>query len=65
MTAPAAVDKELPCELRALEAALFAAVRMLEAETSALEAKALPSLASLAQKVGASIQMAELAPAMK
>lgn len=47
----AAVDKELPYELRALEAALFAATKVLESETSVLESRALPSLASLAQKV--------------
>lgn len=51
--APAAVDSELPYELRALEAALFAAAKVLENETIALEAKALPSLASLTQKVRA------------
>jgi hypothetical protein len=45
------VDKELPYELRALEAALFATVKVLEAETNVLEGRALPSLASLAQKV--------------
>jgi hypothetical protein len=47
------VDAALPYELRALEAALSAAARLLEAETSALEARALPSLHSLTQKVAA------------
>ena len=50
---PSAVDAALPYELRALEAALSTAARLLEAETSALEARALPSLHSLTQKVGA------------
>lgn len=45
------MDKELPYELRALEAALFATVKVLEVETNALESRALPSLASLSQKV--------------
>ena len=49
---PSAVDAALPYELRAVEAALSAAARLLEAETSALEARALPSLHSLTQKVG-------------
>ena len=48
---PSAVDAALPYELRALEAALSAAARLLEAETSTLEARALPSLHSLTQKV--------------
>ena len=50
---PSAVDAALPYELRALEAALSAAARLLEAETSTLEARALPSLHSLTQKVRA------------
>ena len=48
---PSAVDAALPYELRALEAALSAAARLLEAEMSTLEARALPSLHSLTQKV--------------
>ena len=48
---PSAVDAALPYELRALEAALSAAARLLEAETTALEARALPSLHFLTQKV--------------
>ena len=47
------MDAALPYELRALEAALSAAARLLEAETGALEARALPSLHSLTQKVAA------------
>ena len=49
---PSAVDAALPYELRAVEAALSAATRLLDAETGALEARALPSLHSLTQKVG-------------
>jgi hypothetical protein len=48
---PSAVDAALPYELRALEAALSAAARLLEHETSALEARSLPALNSLTQKV--------------
>ena len=42
---------ELPFELRVVEAALYAAAKVLEAETTLLEARALPSLASLTRKV--------------
>ena len=45
------MDAALPYELRALEAALSAAARLLEHETSALEARSLPALNSLTQKV--------------
>jgi len=48
---PSAVDAELPYELRALEAALSVAARLLEHETSSLEARSLPALNSLTQKV--------------
>ncbi|KAK9804816.1 hypothetical protein WJX72_007175 [[Myrmecia] bisecta] len=45
------VDKTLPYELHALEAALFSTVRILDMETTDLEAKAGPSLERLTQKV--------------
>lgn len=45
------VDQELPFELRALEAVLNAAYRVLEAETAVLEAHSVPLLANLTRKV--------------
>ena len=44
------MDAALPYELRALEAALSAAARLLDHETSSLEARSLPALNSLTQK---------------
>ena len=44
-------DQALPFELQAFEVPLAAAVRLFESETTALEAKLLPSLERLTAKV--------------
>ena len=46
-----AIDRQLPFELRALESALAAAMRMLEIEAMFLEKQTLPALARLMQMV--------------